>query len=98
MSIKDLQKILGLCNYVRDHVPGFQKFAKPLHARLRITEETGFAWTATDQNNLEVLKGAIRDAVLLQPRDPSTRLMAEINVEDDAVVTVWNEGKQLITL
>ena len=98
-SIKDLQKILGLCNYVRDHVPGYQKFARPLYARLRKTEERGFAWAATDQNNLEGLKGAITEAVRLQPRDPSTRLMAEINVEDnEAVVTVWNEGKQLITL
>lgn len=28
-TIKDLQQFLGLTNYVRDHVPGFQKLAKP---------------------------------------------------------------------
>ncbi|KAI3377338.1 hypothetical protein L3Q82_008541 [Scortum barcoo] len=34
-SENDLQKILGLCNYVRDHVPHYQKYAKPLYACLK---------------------------------------------------------------
>ncbi|KAE8277287.1 hypothetical protein D5F01_LYC24833 [Larimichthys crocea] len=34
-SENDLQKILGLCNYVRDHVPNYQKYAKPLYACLK---------------------------------------------------------------
>ncbi|MEQ2210311.1 hypothetical protein XENOCAPTIV_011490, partial [Xenoophorus captivus] len=33
-SENDLQKILGLCNYVKDHVPNYQRYAKPLYACL----------------------------------------------------------------
>ncbi|KAI3376905.1 hypothetical protein L3Q82_000155 [Scortum barcoo] len=38
-SENDLQKILGLCNYVRDHVPHYQKYAKPLYACLKKKKE-----------------------------------------------------------
>lgn len=62
-SENELQKILGLCNYVRDHVPGYQRYAKPLYACLKKkqngqseTSKKDWIWTATDQSNLEKLK------------------------------------------
>ena len=64
----------------------------PLYACLRKKEDTTFIWTATDQSNLEDLKSSIREVVRLQPRDPTARLIAEVNIDE-------NEGKekQLIT-
>ncbi|KAG7254367.1 hypothetical protein CRUP_006921, partial [Coryphaenoides rupestris] len=98
-AVKELQRIMGLCNYVQDHVPGYQKHPKPLYARLKKTEETTFTWTATDQGKLENLQKAIKEAVRLQPQDHTTRVVAVVSIEEnDAVVSVSNEGKQLITL
>lgn len=104
-SENDLQKILGLCNYVRDHVPSYQKYAKPLYACLKKKEgpEDGspkkWIWTATDQENLEKLKTAIQEAVRLEPRSLTARLVAEVSCEDDdAVVRVSNEGGGMVTL
>jgi len=83
---------------VRDHIPSYQKYAKSLYGKLKKTEGK-FEWTATDQENLESLQKAIKDAMRLQPRDHTTRLVAEVNIDgNDAVVTVRNEGKQLVTL
>ncbi|KAE8299794.1 hypothetical protein D5F01_LYC02212 [Larimichthys crocea] len=83
-SENDLQKILGLCNYVRDHVPNYQKYAKPLYACMKKKgEESGeetpkkWNWTATDQQNLGRLKAVIQDAIRLEPRSLTTRLVAE---------------------
>ncbi|KAE8284733.1 hypothetical protein D5F01_LYC16167 [Larimichthys crocea] len=105
-SENDLQKILGLCNYVRDHVPNYQKYAKPLYACLKKKgEESGeetpkkWSWTATDQQNLGRLKAVIQDAIRLEPRSLTTRLVAEVSCEDDdAVVKVKNEGGGMVTL
>ncbi|KAE8283579.1 hypothetical protein D5F01_LYC18982 [Larimichthys crocea] len=105
-SENDLQKILGLCNYVRDHVPNYQKYAKPLYACLKkkgeeSEEETPkkWSWTATDQQNLGRLKAVIQDAIRLEPRSLTTRLVAEVSCEDDdAVVKVKNEGGGMVTL
>lgn len=106
-SENDLQKILGLCNYVRDHVPSYQKYAKPLYACLRKQEReeedeqgtSDWAWTAQDQENLNTLKEAIKEAVRLEPRSLDTRLVAEVSCEDnDAVVKVKNEGGGMVTL
>ncbi|CAJ1070993.1 uncharacterized protein LOC116396347 [Xyrichtys novacula] len=95
-SKKDLQKILGSCNYVRDHVPNYQKYAKPLYDRLKKTrgaQNWPWKWTAADQSNLNELKKAIHAAERLEPRDCTIRLVAEISCEDqDAVVKVSNEG------
>ncbi|KAE8278065.1 hypothetical protein D5F01_LYC23880 [Larimichthys crocea] len=99
-SENDLQKILGLCNYVRDHVPNYQKYAKPLYACLKkkgeeSVEETPkkWSWTATDQQNLGHLKAVIQDPIRLEPRSLTTRLVAEVSCkDDDAVVKVKNEG------
>ncbi|KAM3582756.1 uncharacterized protein V6R79_016158 [Siganus canaliculatus] len=105
-SENDLQKILGLCNYVRDHVPHYQKYAKPLYACLKKRQDdpegqpqAQWNWTATDQENLEKLKKAIREAGRLEPRSLTTRLVAEISCEDDdAMVKVHNEGAGMVTL
>ncbi|KAM3582740.1 uncharacterized protein V6R79_007992 [Siganus canaliculatus] len=105
-SENDLQKILGLCNYVRDHVPHYQRYAKPLYACLRKKQgdpegqpQDQWIWTATDQENLEKLKKAIREAGRLEPRSLTTRLVAEISCEDDdAMVKVHNEGAGMVTL
>lgn len=35
----DLQKISGICNYVRDHVPSYQKYATPLYACLKKSDK-----------------------------------------------------------
>ncbi|KAI3365726.1 hypothetical protein L3Q82_000687 [Scortum barcoo] len=99
-SENDLQKILGLCNYVRDHVPHYQKYAKPLYACLKKKKEdpegqpqAQWTWTATDQENLEKLKKAMQEAGRLEPRSLTARLVAEISCEDDdAMVRVNNEG------
>lgn len=37
-SVNSLQKVLGLCNYVREHVPSYQKHAQLLYAKLRNAE------------------------------------------------------------
>lgn len=37
-SLNELQKILGLCNYVWDCVPHYQKYAKILYADLKKKE------------------------------------------------------------
>ncbi|KAI3375384.1 hypothetical protein L3Q82_021867 [Scortum barcoo] len=105
-SENDLQKILGLCNYVRDHVPHYQKYAKPLYACLKKKKEdpegqpqAQWTWTATDQENLEKLKKAIQEAGRLEPRSLTARLVAEISCEDDdAMVRVNNEGGGMVTL
>ncbi|KAI3374213.1 hypothetical protein L3Q82_005938 [Scortum barcoo] len=105
-SENDLQKILGLCNYVRDHVPHYQKYAKPLYACLKKKKEdpegqpqAQWIWTAKDQENLEKLKKAIQEAGRLEPRSLTARLVAEISCEDDdAMVRVNNEGGGMVTL
>ncbi|KAM3583197.1 uncharacterized protein V6R79_015670 [Siganus canaliculatus] len=105
-SENDLQKILGLCNYVRDHVPHYQRYAKPLYTCLKKRQDdpdgqpqVQWNWTATDQENLEKLKKAIREAGRLEPRSLTTRLVAEISCEDDdAMVKVHNEGAGMVTL
>lgn len=84
-SLNDLQKILGLFNYVRDHVPGYQKYAKPLYAKLRKVENPQgpeWEWTATDQQHLEDLRKAIQGASKLEPRSHTARLVAEITCEE----------------
>ncbi|XP_014914825.1 endogenous retrovirus group K member 19 Pol protein-like [Poecilia latipinna] len=104
-SENELQKILGLCNYVRDHVPNYQKYAKPLYNCLKksVENEGGgkrpWVWTAANQRDLEDLKKAIQAAVRLEPRSLSDRLVAEINCEeDDAMIKVSNENGGLVTL
>ncbi|KAE8281788.1 hypothetical protein D5F01_LYC19171 [Larimichthys crocea] len=91
---------------MRDHVPNYQKYAKPLYACLKKKgEESGeetpkkWNWTATDQQNLGRLKAVIQDAIRLEPRSLTTRLVAEVSCEDDdAVVKVKNEGGGMVTL
>ncbi|KAF0022147.1 hypothetical protein F2P81_025601 [Scophthalmus maximus] len=105
-TLNELQKILGLCNYVRDHVPGYQQYAKPLYACLKTKEvlrngkpDRNWNWTATDQDNLRKLKDAIQQAVRLEPRSLTTKLVAEVSCEEeDAVLRVSNEGGGLVTL
>ncbi|KAE8291465.1 hypothetical protein D5F01_LYC11073 [Larimichthys crocea] len=102
----DLQKLLGLCNYVRHHVLNYQKYAKPLYACLKKKGEDSkkkapkkWIWTAPNQENLERLKTAIQDAIRLEPRSLTTRLVAEVSCEDnDAVVKVKNKGGGMVTL
>ncbi|KAK9517559.1 hypothetical protein VZT92_022919 [Zoarces viviparus] len=102
-SLNELQKVLGLCNYVRDHVPSYQKYARPLYVKLRNEEPEGshkkWEWTATDQKNLENLRIAIKGALRLEPRSLTTKLVAEVSCnEDDAVVKVCNEGAGIVTM
>lgn len=52
-SKNHLQKILGLYNYGRDHVPSYQKYAKPLYAclskkKVDQDENKNWVWTAKD--------------------------------------------------
>ncbi|KAG7262584.1 hypothetical protein CRUP_012324 [Coryphaenoides rupestris] len=75
-----------------------QKYTKPMYARLRKTEETALKWTAVDQENLESLQKAIKDAVRLQPRDHTTRLETVVDIdENDAVVAMLSPSKVLAT-
>ena len=105
-SENDLQKILGLCNYVRDHVPGYQKFAKPLYACLKKKDEElignmkrNWTWTAENQGDLKRLVEAIQAAVRLEPRSLTARLVAEVSCDgEDALVRVSNENEGLVTL
>ncbi|XP_031726767.1 uncharacterized protein LOC116396347 [Anarrhichthys ocellatus] len=102
-SLYELQKVLGLCNYVRDHVPSYQRYARPLCARLKKKEPEEarqlWEWTATDQSNLETLKTAIKEALRLEPRSLTAKLVAEVSCnKDDAVVRVSNEDGGIVTL
>lgn len=104
---RELQSILGLCNYVRDHVRGYQELAKPLYNKLRksqelsdqneqgplVKKEARWVWTAADQANLENLQQAISQAEVLEPRQLDCGLRVQIQCEDEnAVVTVENDG------
>ena len=104
---RDLQSALGLCNYVRDHVEGYQKYARPLYARLKKDKNnkegpkgsTKINWTAEDQENLENLRKAINTAVRLEPRSLDSTLEIEIFCDhEDAIVKLRNEGGGLVAL
>ncbi|KAK9535471.1 hypothetical protein VZT92_007850 [Zoarces viviparus] len=102
-SLYELRKVLGLCNYVRDHVPSYQRYARPLYARLKKKEPEEarqlWEWTATDQSNLETLKTAIKGALRLEPRSLTAKLVAEVSCnKDDAVVRVSNEDGGIVSL
>nr|XP_049598168.1 uncharacterized protein LOC125982043 [Syngnathus scovelli] len=102
-SETELQRILGLCNYVRDHIPHYQKHARPLYGRLKKTPEgqkpTKWQWSDKDNENLNNLKQAVREAVRLEPRSLTGRLVAKVQCEEnDAMVSVSNEGAGLVAL
>uniref|UniRef100_A0AAV2M8G8 ribonuclease H n=1 Tax=Knipowitschia caucasica TaxID=637954 RepID=A0AAV2M8G8_KNICA len=99
-TMNQLQKILGLLNYVRDHVPGYQKHAKPLYDKLKKQQKpAAWQWTEIDQRKLTLLQDAVRNAVRLEPRSTTEKLLVQVFCEeDDAMVKVWNDNGGLVSL
>jgi transposase InsO family protein len=85
-SIKKVQSVLGVMNYVRNFVPNFSILAKHLTDKLSAAPVMSgkqlanpkptapFVWTTEDQTQFEVLKAAVLKAPMLAQLDYSKQI------------------------
>jgi hypothetical protein len=85
-SIKKVQSVLGVMNYVRNFIPNFSALAKHLTDKLSAAPPTSkshlanpkpappFVWTTEDQTQFDALKAAVLQAPLLAQLDYSKQI------------------------
>ena len=77
---RDVQRFLGLVNYLRKHVPNFTEKASELQA---LTGNQEFQWTTEHESSFQSLKEAISSDSCLFMYDPS--LKTELHTDASAI-------------
>lgn len=91
-SVKELQSILGMFNYMRDFIPQMAQLTTPLRVLLR----KGVVWHWTDQQKIafENLKEAVSKPPILKNFDPSKDVVIQTDSSQYGVGSVLLQDKQ----
>ena len=73
MNVKALQRILGMMNYWKKHVPHFSK--NTYNMRQLLCKDAPFDWTIECDKELEYLKTCLTSDPVLKPIDPDKDLI-----------------------
>lgn len=74
---KDLQKLIGMVNYVREYVPNLAEISQPLRELLK--KDVIFEWLTAHDDCLNRIKGMISEAPTLQTFDESKEVTIEMD-------------------
>lgn len=74
-NTKDLQKILGTINYLRNFIPHLAELTQPLRDLLR--KNACFEWTATHTKALDKIKDAIQNSSILHTFNPDIPIVIQ---------------------
>lgn len=88
----DLQKLLGVINYLRNFIPNLSEIVSPFRQKLKNYTD----WTWTDENSilLEKIKNIISDAAILVPFDPKKEITIQCDSYKDALgCCLFQDGK-----
>ena len=90
-SYRDLQVLLGFCNFYRRFIKGYSEIARPLTALLKGSQngrksgDLRQAWGSPQQQAFLTLLGTFQTAPLLRHYDPSLAIRLEANALDIAL-------------
>lgn len=89
-SLRELQQILGMCNYIREFVPDYATIVKPLNDLTH--SGTPFIWSPEVNDAFIALKkGITSDQALALPND-SNPILITADASDHAIAgVVWHE-------
>lgn len=74
-SKKDLQRYLGMVNYLRNFIPTLSELTSPM--RVLLKNDTEWCWLPVHDNAFETLKKVITDAPVLRNFDPSKEIVIQ---------------------
>lgn len=77
---RDVQRFLGLCNYLRRHIPNYTEKG---HHLMALTGDKPFLWTPQCEENFEELKAALSSESCLAIYDPN--LVTELHTDASKV-------------
>ncbi len=67
-NIKDVRYFLGVCNFMKNHIPGQAALMEPI---TRITKkDIKFAWTEEQETAFKLIKEKVAEAIMLTYPDP----------------------------
>jgi transposase InsO family protein len=70
-NIKEMQRFLGLANYLREYVNNFSMMAAPLTQLLR--KDTPYVWTEAKEESFQAIKEALADEPVRKIFDPNLK-------------------------
>lgn len=85
-NVKELQQVLGLCQYYRVFIPKFAHVARPL-TRL-LAKKVKFKWSEACQKAFEFLKDALCSYPVLTCYNPEFQLVLDTDYQKTAVSAI----------
>ncbi|XP_050528243.1 uncharacterized protein K02A2.6-like [Daktulosphaira vitifoliae] len=79
----ELQRILGMVNYLRDFIPNLSNIISPL--RLLLKKDKIWCWNDIHSNVLKKIKNLIGNATTLVNFDPSEKVEIQCDASQDAI-------------
>ena len=84
-STKELQRFLGMTNYLRQHIPKYSELAHPLETN-RMSES--FAWTMELENAFTNMKSALIQAKLLSVPKPNLPFFLATDASNEGIAAM----------
>ena len=91
----DVQKFLGVVNYMRDFIPNLPKLTQNIRNLLK--KDSEFAWQAQHQTEFEKIKCAIKDSACCASYDENLPLELETDASSYGLGACLKQGKKVIS-
>lgn len=94
-NVKDLQKILGMINFVRNFIPNLSELCAPLTSLLK--KDSVWLWTDYHNNAFVQLKKIVSDISLLACFDPTKKIEIQADSSSRALgCSLIQEGRPIL--
>lgn len=92
---KDLQKNLGIINFLRNFIPNLSEIISPFRDLLK--NDVEWLWTQKHQELLDKIKSIISNATILVPFDPKKQIEIQCDASKDALgCSLMQDGKPVL--
>lgn len=91
---KDLQRLLGVVNYLSKYIPNFSEQTKPLRDLLK--KETHFAWEQHHENAFDKIKDCLLNSPVLRFFDPKKEIVVSVDASQNGLGACLMQDNQPI--
>lgn len=91
-SKKELQRFLGMINYLRSFIPNMAELTEPLRQLLK--NKVDFLWTNNHEKTVETLKQMLTKSPILQPFDINKKVVIQTDASKNGVGCVLLQHKK----
>ncbi len=103
-NIKDVRHFLGVCNFIKNHIPGQAALMEPITRLMK--KDVKFAWEEEQETVFKLIKKKVAEAIMLMYPDPAKTFhvypdmsskvtMGAVLVQDGKVVSTFSKNSMI---